>query len=31
MDIVLEGPMDGIVAAELIHRQFDIPVVYLTA
>ena len=31
MDIVLEGPMDGITAAERIHRQYAIPVVYLTA
>ncbi len=31
MDIVLQGPMDGIEAAALIQRQHDIPVVYLTA
>lgn len=31
MDIVLEGEIDGIEAAEHIHTQFDIPVVYLTA
>ncbi|QSA95663.1 EAL domain-containing protein [Methylococcus sp. EFPC2] len=31
MDIVLEGPVDGIAAAETIRRRFDIPVIYLTA
>ena len=31
MDIVLKGEMDGIEAAEQIHDQFDIPVIYLTA
>lgn len=31
MDIVLQGEMDGIQAAEHIRSQFDIPVVYLTA
>ena len=31
MDIWLEGPMDGIEAAEAICRQQDVPVVYLTA
>lgn len=31
MDIVLEGEIDGIEAAEQIKVQFDIPVVYLTA
>jgi PAS domain S-box-containing protein len=31
MDIVLKGDMDGIEAAEKIHDQFTIPVVYLTA
>ena len=31
MDIRLQGEMDGIAAAEQIHAQFDIPVVYLTA
>ena len=31
MDIVLEGKMDGIEAAERIISQFDIPVIYLTA
>ncbi|NLX03781.1 MAG: response regulator [Phycisphaerae bacterium] len=31
MDIVLDGEMDGIEAAERIHRSLDIPVVYLTA
>ena len=31
MDIVLEGKMDGVEAAEQIKVQFDIPVVYLTA
>jgi CheY-like chemotaxis protein/predicted regulator of Ras-like GTPase activity (Roadblock/LC7/MglB family) len=31
MDIVLDGAMDGIAAAEQIHARLDIPVVYLTA
>ena len=31
MDISLAGPMDGIAAAEAIRRQYDVPVVYLTA
>ncbi len=31
MDIRLAGEMDGIQAAEKIHAEFDIPVVYLTA
>lgn len=31
MDIKLKGPIDGIQTAEQIHRQFKIPVVYLTA
>ncbi|MDI9624421.1 MAG: methanogen output domain 1-containing protein [Methanothermobacter sp.] len=31
MDIVLKGEMDGIEAAEIIKRDYDIPVVYLTA
>ena len=31
MDISLDGPMDGIEAAEIIRRQHDVPVVYLTA
>ncbi|MBW2636350.1 MAG: response regulator, partial [Deltaproteobacteria bacterium] len=31
MDIVLEGDMDGVEAAEQIRNRFDIPVVYLTA
>jgi len=31
MDILLPGDMDGIQAAEVIRRRFDIPVVYLTA
>lgn len=30
MDIVLKGSMDGVTAAEQIHEQFDIPVIYLT-
>ena len=30
MDIVLEGRMDGVQAAEQIHGRFNIPVVYLT-
>jgi PAS domain S-box-containing protein len=31
MDIRLEGEMDGITAADVIYRQLQIPVVYLTA
>ena len=31
MDIHLQGPMDGIEAADHIRRQFGIPVIYLTA
>ena len=31
MDICLAGPMDGIEAAEIIRRQDNIPIVYLTA
>ena len=31
MDIRLEGKMDGIKAARIIHNRFNIPVVYLTA
>ncbi|MGB7969905.1 MAG: response regulator [Methanobacterium sp.] len=31
MDIVLEGKIDGIEAAEIIRTKFDIPVIYLTA
>jgi two-component system cell cycle sensor histidine kinase/response regulator CckA len=31
MDIQLEGPMDGIEAAQAIRRRHDVPVIYLTA
>ncbi|MDY0170056.1 MAG: response regulator [Thermoguttaceae bacterium] len=31
MDISLDGPMDGIKAADTIRRQRDVPVIYLTA
>lgn len=31
MDICLDGPMDGITAAQAITRQRDIPIIYLTA
>lgn len=31
MDIVLKGKMDGISAAEEIRKQFDIPVIFITA
>ena len=31
MDIGLRGAMDGITAAELIKREFQIPIIYLTA
>jgi CheY-like chemotaxis protein len=30
MDILLEGDMNGVEAAELIHRQVDVPVVFIT-
>jgi PAS domain S-box-containing protein len=31
MDIMIKGDLDGIDAAEIIHNQFNIPVVFLTA
>jgi CheY-like chemotaxis protein len=31
MDIVLQGEMDGVEAAEQIRERFNIPVIYLTA
>jgi len=31
MDIMLQGEMDGVGAAEQIRRNYDVPVVYLTA
>jgi CheY-like chemotaxis protein len=31
MDIVLQGEMDGIEAANQIHSRFNIPIIYLTA
>ncbi len=31
MDIRLKGKKDGVQAAEEIHRQLDVPIVYLTA
>lgn len=31
MDIVLEGDMDGIETAQIIHGRFNVPIVYLTA
>ncbi len=31
MDIMLEGDMDGIEAAEMIHQNRDVPIIYLTA
>lgn len=31
MDIVLQGDMDGIEAAEIIHSHMDIPIIYITA
>lgn len=31
MDIVLKGKMDGVEAGELLHRRFDIPIIYLTS
>jgi CheY-like chemotaxis protein len=30
MDILLEGDMNGVEAAELIHRQVDVPIVFIT-
>jgi PAS domain S-box-containing protein len=31
MDIMLSGGVDGISAAEGIHKKFDVPIIYLTA
>jgi glycosyltransferase involved in cell wall biosynthesis/ActR/RegA family two-component response regulator len=31
MDIVLQGDMDGIEAADIIHSHTDIPIIYITA
>jgi PAS domain S-box-containing protein len=31
MDIVLNGPMDGVEAGEVIYSNFDIPIIFLTA
>jgi len=31
MDISLRGPLDGIAAADAIHSEYDVPVIYLTA
>ncbi|MBI2865495.1 MAG: PAS domain S-box protein [Chloroflexi bacterium] len=31
MDIMLNGEIDGVTAAEQIHARFDIPIIYLTA
>ncbi len=31
MDIKLQGPMDGVEAARIIRRDFDLPVLYLTS
>lgn len=31
MDIMLSGNIDGISAAEVIHKRFDVPIIYLTA
>lgn len=30
MDILLDGAMDGVLTAEVIRKQYDIPIVYLT-
>jgi CheY-like chemotaxis protein len=30
MDILLEGDMNGVEAAELIHNQMDVPIIFLT-
>lgn len=31
MDIMLSGSIDGIAAAEIIHKTLDVPIIYLTA
>ena len=31
MDIVLDGEMDGITAAECLQREHDVPVIFLTS
>jgi len=31
MDIRIKGKRDGVLAAEILRRQFGVPVVYLTA
>lgn len=31
MDIMIDGEIDGIETAELIHQQSDVPIIYLTA
>jgi AmiR/NasT family two-component response regulator len=31
MDVILQGDMDGVQTAEVIHSQFNIPVIFLTA
>ena len=31
MDIVLDGEMDGITAAERLQREYDVPVIFLTS
>ncbi len=31
MDIMIDGEIDGIETAELIHQQMDVPIIYLTA
>lgn len=31
MDVTLRGPLDGVMVAEQLRAQFDLPVVYLTA
>jgi PAS domain S-box-containing protein len=31
MDIMIDGDIDGIETAELIHQQHDVPIIYLTA
>ena len=31
MDIMLKGEIDGVETAEIIKRQFNVPIVYLTA
>ena len=31
MDIIIKGDMDGITTANHIHKELDIPIIFLTA